>query len=61
VNGSVDIQALTIVELKAAAYDQIALGEQCQFNVKAIGEELNRRAKQPKQPVEVKPEADKVV
>lgn len=41
-----DIQKVTTIELKASFYDQLALKERCEANMKIINEELASRAQQ---------------
>ena len=42
-----DITTMTEEQLKSFGYDQIALIDQCQFNLKAISDELKKRKQKP--------------
>jgi len=42
-NKSVEITEITVMELKALAFDQIQLRDQCQANLNAINVEIMRR------------------
>lgn len=48
-----DLTKLTVIELKALVYDEIAKGEQAQANIRILNDELKRRTNEPK--VEPKP------
>ena len=42
----VDIKTLSVVELKALAYDELAKLELCQLNLRTLNKELSTRAEQ---------------
>lgn len=42
-NNSVDIKKLSVIELKALAYDELAKLEVCQLNIRALNQELSLR------------------
>jgi hypothetical protein len=45
-NTSVDIKKLSVVEIKALAYDELAKLEACQMNLRTLNQELTLRAEQ---------------
>lgn len=54
---AIDIKEMTIDQLKAMAYDQIATAEQCRVNIQALQAEIQSRSNRamPAAPLVVEP------